>query len=250
MLSYLANVVSSPLVHVPVVLVILRICIALNFYPKTSRWLSAIPIIWLYLCSLVYPSVLMIKSLEDHTKVVPLESNKWRNTDAIVVLACYYFEDNALPFVSRWANCSLQRNLQAALMYKEYNIPIYLAGEILGKHDTTPQAIHNQSFFRKMGVPEQDILIVPQGRNTETEVAALAPLLKNKYISLVTSASHMPRAIQYFEDHGLKVLPIPVEHLSRKNIELTLGLPNASSLYRSERAIHEYLGLIYQQYLR
>ncbi len=100
-----------------------------------------------------------------------------------------------------------------------------------------------------MGVSSADIFTTPSGFNTETEAQALSLSLQGKAISLVTSASHLPRAVKYFEDLGIRVLPIPVEHFSQRKIEPMIGLPNASSLYRSERAIHEYLGLIYQHYL-
>ncbi|MCF2947732.1 YdcF family protein [Paraglaciecola aquimarina] len=192
----------------------------------------------------------MIKHLEDQYDVVPIKSNKWKETQGIVVLACYYFEDDELPFVSRWPNCSMQRNLHAALMYQAHPIPVYVAGDILGRNHSKPMAEHNKSFFHILGIPKESIVTAPKGRNTQSEVSALAPLLKGKYISLVTSASHMPRAIKYFEEQGIKVLPVPVEHMSNKIIEPMLGLPNAHSIYRSERAIHEYLGLIYQKFFR
>jgi hypothetical protein len=60
----------------------------------------------------------------------------------------------------------------------------------------------------------------------------------------------LPRAVFYFEENDVQVLPIPVEHFTRINVMPVVGLPNAASLYRSERAIHEYLGLIYQKYIR
>ncbi|MFT5814591.1 MAG: uncharacterized SAM-binding protein YcdF (DUF218 family) [Psychroserpens sp.] len=135
-------------------------------------------------------------------------------------------------------------------MYKKHNLPIYLAGEILGDKDKYPQAHHNRYFLETLGVDIKDIFTVTNGRNTESEVKALASVLDGKSISLVTSASHLPRAVKYFEDYNVKVLPIPVEHLSRSSIKPMIDLPNALSLYRSERAIHEYLGLIYQHYLR
>jgi uncharacterized SAM-binding protein YcdF (DUF218 family) len=199
---------------------------------------------------MTYPSVLLIKKLEDKYPVVFLQSQEWRKTDAIVVLACYYFEDDKLPFVSRWPNCSLQRNLHATLMYKIHALPIYLGAGISGTKNKLSLAEHNQSFFETMGVNSADIYTTSSGHNTETEAQALSPLLQGKWISLVTSASHLPRAVKYFEELGIKVLPIPVEHFSRREIEPMIGLPNASSLYRSERAIHEYLGLIYQSYFR
>ncbi|PKG92982.1 YdcF family protein [Paraglaciecola sp. MB-3u-78] len=249
-LAYVASILSSPLIHAPILFIIIRIIGHFRHNTKLYKYLSIGPVAWLLFCSMTYPSVLLIKKLEDNYPVVSLQSDQWKKTDAIVVLACNHFEDDELPFVSRWPNCSLQRNLHAALMYKIHPMPIYLAGGILGKKDNFSQASHNKAFFELMGVDGADIFITPKGSNTESEAKALSPLLQGKWISLVTSASHLPRAVKYFEDLGIKVLPIPVEHFSRRKIEPMIDLPNASSLYRSERAIHEYLGLIYQGYFR
>jgi uncharacterized SAM-binding protein YcdF (DUF218 family) len=247
MLSQIANILSSPLVHAPILFLLLRVLQRFSAHKLVFKGLSYIPIVWLFLCSMTYPSVVLIKPLEDQYSVLKLESQEWRNTGAIVVLACNYFEDDELPFISRWPNCSLQRNIQAVLMYQAHKMPIYLAGDILGHNDSQPQAVHNKDFLEKFGVKASDIHIITKGKTTETEVSALISILKTDNITLVTSASHLPRAVRYFTDKNIHVVPVPVEHLSRRNIEISLGLPNASSLYRSERAIHEYLGLIYQK---
>lgn len=250
MLASIASTFSSPLVHSFTLFVVFKILSCAKIKPTLFSYLSIAPLIWLFICSLTYPSVLLIKPLEDKFPTVHIQSEEWRHTEAIVVLACNHFEDNNLPFVSRWPNCSLQRNLHAALMYRKHPMPIFLAGDILGSTDKYSQANSNKYFFEQMGVDSSDIFIVSEGLNTETEVNALAKILTGREIALVTSASHLPRAVFYFEEKGVKVLPIPVEHLSRKNVQLVVGLPNAASLYRSERAIHEYLGLIYQRYVR
>jgi uncharacterized SAM-binding protein YcdF (DUF218 family) len=249
-LAYIASILSSPLVHGPLLFALIRIIAHFSKNPKTFNFVSFTPLVWLLLCSMTYPSVLLIKNLEDQYPVVFLQSKEWRKTDAIVVMACYYFEDDELPFVSRWPNCSLQRNLHATLMYKAHALPIYLAAGVLREKNKYPLAQHNQYFFESMGIDSADIFTTPKGMNTETEAKALSPLLQGKWISLVTSASHLPRAVKYFEDLGIKVLPIPVEHLSQIQVAPMFDLPNAQSLYRSERAIHEYLGLIYQKYMR
>jgi uncharacterized SAM-binding protein YcdF (DUF218 family) len=249
-LTYIASILSSPLVHGPFFFCVFKTMAHFSKTPRIYNFASIVPLLWLLLCSMTYPSVLLINSLEYKYPVVFLGSQEWKKTDAIVVMACYHFEDEALPFVSRWPNCSLQRNLHAAMMYQAHPLPIYLAAGVLGKKNKYPIAQHNQSFFQKMGVDNTDIFTSPNGFNTETEIQALSPSLQGKSISLVTSASHLPRAVRYFEDLGIEVLPIPVEHLSHKQIEPMIDLPNALSLYRSERAIHEYLGLIYQAYFR
>jgi uncharacterized SAM-binding protein YcdF (DUF218 family) len=250
MLASVVSTFSSPLVHSLILFVIFSILSHTKFKPTFFRYLSIVPLLWLLICSSTYPSVLLIKHLEDEYPVIPLESLEWRETEAIVVLACNYYEDSGLPFVSRWPNCSLQRNLHAALMYHAHPMPIFLAGGVLGSTDKFSQASHNKYFFEQMGVNSADIFILAKGVNAETEANALISILDGKHISLVTSASHLPRAVFYFEEQNIRVLPIPVEHFSRKNVKPVVGLPNAASLYRSERAIHEYLGLIYQKFIR
>ncbi|MFT5814337.1 MAG: uncharacterized SAM-binding protein YcdF (DUF218 family) [Psychroserpens sp.] len=249
MLASIATTFTSPLVHSLTLFAIFKILSHTKFKPTLFSYLSVVPLIWLLISSMTYPSVLLIKHLENKYPVIPLESAEWRKTDAIVVLACNHYEDDNLPFVSRWPNCSLQRNLHAALMYREHPMPIYLAGDVLGITDKFSQASHNRKFLVKMGVKKADIFVISKGVNTETEVNALASLLNGRHISLVTSASHLPRAVVYFEEKNIQVLPIPVEHFRRINVSPVVGLPNATSLYRSERAIHEYLGLIYQKYV-
>jgi uncharacterized SAM-binding protein YcdF (DUF218 family) len=249
-LASIASTFSSPLVHSLALFAIFKVLSHTKIKPTFFSYLSIVPLLWLLICSMTYPSVLLIKNLEDKYPVIPLQSEEWRKAEAIVVLACNYFEDDKLPFVSRWPNCSMQRNLHAALMYREHPMPIFLAGDVLGRDDKESQANHNKYFFEKMGVDSEDIFILPKGRNTETEVSALVSILDGKSISLVTSASHLPRAVFYFEEKNVQVLPIPVEHFSRIDVSPMVGLPNARALYRSERAIHEYLGLIYQKYIR
>ncbi len=250
MLAWLATLFTSPLVHSLVLFAVFKTLSHCKFKPTFFRYLSWLPLLWLLLASMSYPSTLLIHNLENTYPMIPLESKEWRKTEAIVILACNHYEDKNLPFVSRWPNCSLQRNLHAAMMYRENPMPIYLAGDVLGQDDKIAQASHNKRFLVNMGVKPSDIFTINQGLNTETEVKALVSILANKHIALVTSASHLPRAVFYFEEHNIQVLPIGVEYLSRSKIYPAFDLPNAASLYRSERAIHEYLGLIYQRYLR
>jgi uncharacterized SAM-binding protein YcdF (DUF218 family) len=188
----------------------------------------------------------MLHALEHKYPSIEASSKAWQGADAIVVLACYYYDDDDLPFVSRWPDCSLKRNLQAALMYQQLATPIYVTGgKIKGAEKSHAQ--YNAMFMETLAVPKEYINIVAKGSDTQSEAQALNKLT-GQTIALVTSASHMVRAKHYFEQLEIDVIPVPVEHLSKKNIEFVVGLPNARSIYRSERAIHEYLGLIYQRF--
>lgn len=247
LLSKYVHWISSPLVHVPILIFIGWTIKKFTNKSIFGNLLMATSIFWFFFCSLTYTSVLLVHNLEHRYEAVKLESDKWRDVEAIVVLACYFYDDENLPFVSKWPNCSLQRNLQAALMFREKSIPIYVSGGLRPGADTT-YAYQNAQFMLKLGVPESSIFIIPEGYNTQTETFALSKALSGKKIALVTSASHIQRAKYYFEKADMDVLPIPVEFLSEKDISPEFGLPNATSLYRSERAIYEYLGLTYQSF--
>jgi uncharacterized SAM-binding protein YcdF (DUF218 family) len=98
-------------------------------------------------------------------------------------------------------------------MHREHPMPIILDGDVLGRDDKESQANYNEYFFELMGVDSEDIFIVPKGRDIETEVNALVSILDGRNISLVTSASHLPRAVFYFEEKKIQVVPIPVDIL-------------------------------------
>lgn len=244
-ISDLMNKIASPLVHVPVLFLIAWFLKSKFGKHKTGISLIALGSAWLLFCSMTYTSVLLVHKLEHTYPVIKLDSEQWKKADVIVVLACYFYDDYDLPWVSRWPDCSLKRNLHASLMFAESAKPIYLSGGNIPRTNTT-YAHENMLFMRKMGVPKEFLHESLEGFNSETEVQALAKKLQGKTVALVTSATHMSRAVNYFTVAKIKTVPIPVEHLSRKNIELELSMPNASNLYRSERAIHEFLGLSYQ----
>ena len=245
--SGLANLLASPLVHCSMVI---ALCLLLKKMRSTNNKMYNILIggslCWLLFCSLPFTSTLLIHGLEHHYPSIDVQDEEWKSADAIVVLACSFYDDDALPLVSRWHDCSMKRNLQAALMYKEKATPIYLSGGPVDKTDYT-HAQFNLRFFKQMGIPEEHIILSQQGHNTASEAAGLLPLLQGKTIALVPSASHQIRAVEYFRHQSVTIIPIPVEHLSRYDIEPMIGRPSARSLYRSERAMHEYLGILAQR---
>jgi uncharacterized SAM-binding protein YcdF (DUF218 family) len=244
----LANNLVSPLVHVPLVLICLYFIGKFKRDPFIPKLLSIITVVWAIFCSMTYPSLLMVHALEHNYPSINADSKAWQDADAIVVLACYYFDDDELPLISRWPDCSLKRNLQAVLMHQQLATPIYVTGGKLAGAEKS-HAEYNAMFLETLAVPKEYIHIVAKGHDTQSEAVALHGL-KEQTIALVTSATHIERAKYYFEQQGIKVIPIPVEHLSKKNIKFVIGLPNARSIYRSERAIHEYLGLISQRLLQ
>jgi uncharacterized SAM-binding protein YcdF (DUF218 family) len=104
------------------------------------------------------------------------------------------------------------------------------------------------------GIPESAILLTPSVRNTAAEAEATRQFAHEhnwKRILLVTSAFHMPRAMLLFQGGPFEVIPVPVDYQTGSSnapqgeFSLDRYLPETDALNRSERAIHEYLGLAF-----
>ena len=97
-----------------------------------------------------------------------------------------------------------------------------------------------------LGIPRQQIVLENHARDTGEEALDLRTRLKGQSFILVTSAFHMPRAMELFKRRGLKPIPAPTQFLT--NVSDDQLAPTASSLVRCDIAIHEYLGIFWERH--
>lgn len=98
---------------------------------------------------------------------------------------------------------------------------------------------------RLIGLRREDLIIMQEARNTREEVDRMRQTIGADRFVLLTSASHMPRAMTLFQGAGMNPLPAPVEYMVKSRSGYENWMPSAGSLYLSERAIYEYLGLLW-----
>ena len=101
---------------------------------------------------------------------------------------------------------------------------------------------------QSLGVPQEAIIALTRPRDTEQEAHEVARIVGQRPFALVTSASHLSRAMIFFERAGLHPLPAPANQLA---VTSPLNLwerivPAAFWLGHSERAVYEGLGRIWQ----
>lgn len=99
-----------------------------------------------------------------------------------------------------------------------------------------------------LGVPRSDIITLDTPRDTEDEAAAVAKAIGQQPFLLVTSASHLPRAIRFFQRQGLKPIPAPANQMA---VDSPLNpweriIPSPLWLMHSDRVGYETLGRIWQ----
>lgn len=99
-----------------------------------------------------------------------------------------------------------------------------------------------------LGIPRSDIITLDTAKDTEEEAAAVKQAIGDTPFLLVTSASHLPRAMIFFRQQGLHPLPAPANQLA---IDSPLNpwervIPSPVWLMHSDRVGYETLGQIWQ----
>ena len=102
-----------------------------------------------------------------------------------------------------------------------------------------------------LGVSKSDIILLETPKDTEQEAQQAAKLLKgdSQGLVLVTSASHMPRAMTYFHNVGLNPIPAPTNFMAVSGISEPWQkyTPKAQYLEETQLFWHEQLGTWWQQ---
>ncbi|GGN14107.1 YdcF family protein [Shewanella putrefaciens] len=94
----------------------------------------------------------------------------------------------------------------------------------------------------ELGVDKSKIIQFPLARDTLEEAQYLKWELGDSSFRLVTSASHMPRAMAIFIGKGLLASAAPTDFRARDDFWWRL---TADNLVSSQRAIHEYIGRLW-----
>ena len=103
-------------------------------------------------------------------------------------------------------------------------------------------------YLQAAGIPSSRILLEPNSRNTYENAIFTRNLVQPKTGDrwlLVTSASHMPRAMGTFRQAGFNVIAYPVDYRTRGTRDLTQPFTSlAEGLRRADMAAREWLGLL------
>jgi uncharacterized SAM-binding protein YcdF (DUF218 family) len=101
-----------------------------------------------------------------------------------------------------------------------------------------------------LGVPKDRIVALNQPRDTREEAAAVAARVGDAPFLLITSAYHIPRARALFEKQGANPVPVCACHRVAPDepFEMNDLVPRGHSLMKSERALHEYMGILWARF--
>lgn len=98
----------------------------------------------------------------------------------------------------------------------------------------------------RLGVSRESLILETRALDTDDEANLFKPIVSDAPFALVTSASHIPRALRLFRSKGMNPLPCPCDFRAKRRQPLFVLLsPNADGLYNSEIALHEYYGRMF-----
>lgn len=230
----------------PLLLIVFAIALILLLFThrqKTAKVLLTVTFALLSALSLMPVSEQIVHSLEQ--KHPPLaDQQTQQNFQYILLLGSGGTADPGLPVTGQLSATALSRFIEALRLYHANpNAILVVSGSAFG--DLKSHAQLQQELALSMGIPAKRIIRLDDTLDTDDEARQMAEIITDQKAALVTSATHMDRALKLFVKYGTMPVPAPANYLAKQRfgeIPSYYYLPSAHYLYKSQVAWHEYLG--------
>lgn len=178
-------------------------------------------------------------------RIPPLDSSRsFAGVSYVVVLGSGYAPMDHVPVTAALDEDGLVRLTEAIRICRQLSkVRLVVSGGALAPG--VPSANGYAELARDLGIDAQDIDVLDKPLDTEEEAQAIRQLIGASRFVLVTTATHMPRAVRLMHMAGLDPIPAPTGQIA--GIPPTPGwrqlMPTSSAMRKTERALHEYAGL-------
>ena len=169
------------------------------------------------LCSTRYFPLKLIGSIESVYNPIAIEKLDRSSCYYIYVLGSGATLDARLPASMNLNSVSLMRLIEGIRIYNQLSDAILVTSAAMEGAKISQAQLSKEAAI-SLGVKEQNIEILETATSTLEEAIAFKEHFGvNKNVILVTSALHMPRAVEIFSDQNIKVVPAPTGYLYKKN---------------------------------
>ena len=243
----LKKLISAFLLPIPIgifLLILAFVFLLRNSYKKAKVTLF-IAILWFALLSNQTVSNMILIPLEQAYPSL-IETP---NVNYILVLGNAHKSDATQSITSQVKPTAINRLAEGIRHYKNLEKTSSKAKLIVSGYsfdDTNSHAKMQKELAISLGVKEEDIIELHTPKDTKEEAIKTKNITKNEKVILVTSASHMKRAVKLFEKEGLNIIASPTEHRAYSSTYPSSYF-NSNNLKKVELAFHEYIGIIYSK---
>lgn len=210
-----------------------------------AKFTLVLSVLWLFLISYSPVSDVLLSGIESNNQTLHTTP---KDVKYIYVLGGGHHTDASRPITSQVVETSVVRLNEGIRHYHQLgrNAKIIVSG-YHGLYDVTEHAVMQKRLAISLGIDENDLILHLGTRDTQEEAQVGKALLGDEPFILVTSASHMTRALNFFKQEGLNPIPAPTNHLSNRKYLNYTDFFSATALRKSHIVWHEYLGLIWQK---
>lgn len=202
-------------------------------------------VVWLFLISY---SPLVNSILYEYEAAYPTLKTAPKEIKYIYVLGGGHHTDDAHPITSQVHESTSIRLNEGIRLYHQLNEkPMIIVSGYSGLFDPTPGAIMQKRLALALGVKQENLHVEPTPRDTQEEAIAAKKYIGDAPFILVTSASHMKRALKFFKHKGLNPIPAPTNHLAHIKYPNYTDFFSAHAVRKANVVWHEILGLIWQK---
>jgi uncharacterized SAM-binding protein YcdF (DUF218 family) len=225
---------------------------------KIGKYLLASGIILYFAFSSSPLSMTLLARLENRYPPL-LDTKGVGDVDTIVVLTGGAWKGPYVPGTSQVDETTVSRLREGIRLF--HLIPdakVVISGGPLGIDERDiPVSRMVGDLASAMGIPGDKIMLETNSTTTYESGVKIKKILGDTPFVLVTSASHLPRALAVFQKLGLSPIPAPADFrairhgphslVSTRDLlkKLISAFPSSRNLAHSERAMHEYTGFIW-----
>lgn len=242
--------VLSPVVLFWIIIAIAFLCYKLK-RKKATRFFLVLGFINMFLFTLSPLPVYILRSLEQQYQ--PVNNKQIAKSLPVLILGGGHTKDANMNEVHKLSEPALSRLVEGIRIYTTMEGTTLVFSGYSNKIGKVPQAEVMAKAALTLGVQAKDTIMLTEPATTWDEAIAFKKRFgtKKKFI-LVTSASHMPRAMETFKRQGLHPIPAPADYSIKKDPETALynWWPSTSKAKQTEKALHEYVGILYYRWFK
>ena len=216
--------------------------------PNLARVLGVFSLLWLWLWSTPWIAEHAAWTLERDYPPTAVESLP--TAEAIVLLGGLMLSADPPESPYPDLNSAADRAWHATRLYQAERAPkiICSGGRAPLSRSRNAECPDIKRLLMDMGMLSEAIVVETGSHTTMENARETSRLIEpGARILLVTSALHMPRALQAFRDAGIAALPAATDHIWRSGHLLSAAdfLPGSGALALSTAVWHEWLGLLW-----
>lgn len=212
-----------------------------------ARWLGGFALVWLLITSTGPLPHFLIGSLENRYKVFDdALSIPGGQTLHVLVLGGGHTSDERLPANNQLSLSALGRLVEGIRIHRQHPGSLLILSGYPGKDEVSNAEVMYQTALL-LGVEARQMAIIPEPENTRQEAIAYHNRYGNHQpLVVVTTATHIPRAMMWFRKSGLNPLPAPTNHTIKESpvSRSRWWIPGPQNMNLTDRAIYEYAGII------